>query len=171
MKKVFLAFLLLWLGGALASQKILIDGYYAEEGTNIETDSSIFISNLHAGGFVVDINNEKLTKERLEGYDVLILQNPSKVLEKEEQDAILDFVKKGGGLIVSGMWTKGSLGWVASSRESFNELVSNFGMVFEANAVDDVTNKAGCHCTPIIHTIKPHKTTEGIEDMVFLTLC
>lgn len=172
MKKAVLIFIfLLLMGYALASKRVLIDEYYAQENTFTEKDNTLFLGKLLALGYTVDINKEKLTGERLAEYDILILQNPARALEKPEQDAILHFVKRGGGLVILGQWTRGSIGWNDVSRESFNELTQNFGFTFDATAVDDNSNKAGCHCTPIVHMIKVHETTENVKNIVMYWPC
>lgn len=172
MKKVIFIFIfLLLIGYASASKRVLIDEYYAQENTLTEKDNTFFLGKLSALGYTVDINKEKLTRERLAEYDILMLQNPARVLEKSEQDAILGFVKKGGGLIILGQWTRGAIGWNDDSRISFNELAQNFGVTFDATAVDDNTNKAGCHCTPIIHMIKSHMITENVKNIVMYWPC
>jgi len=172
MKKAVLIFIfLLLMGYASASKRVLIDEYYAQENTFTEKDNTLFLGKLSTLGYTVDINKEKLTRERLAEYDILMLQNPARALEKPEQDAILGFVKKGGGLIILGQWTRGSIGWNDVSRESFNELTQNFSITFDATAVDDNSNKAGCHCTPIVHMIKAHKTTDNVKNIVMYWPC
>jgi hypothetical protein len=53
-----------------------------------------------AEGFTVASHAETLTKEVLDSVDVLVISGPFRALAAEEVEAVVDFIKAGGGLAV-----------------------------------------------------------------------
>ncbi|MFQ6088142.1 MAG: DUF4350 domain-containing protein [Candidatus Methanofastidiosia archaeon] len=147
---------------------ILIDFSHSSNKEQAQKNLSTFLYNLEEKNFEVEMSDVKLESLSLRDYDVLLLWAPSGILEDKEISLILEFVEKGGGLVVNGDW---NVSWKKESRDSYNKLVRNFGFKFQENAVDDRTNKAGCKCTPIIHVFESLEEESGIGNVVFAKPC
>jgi uncharacterized membrane protein len=155
--------------GSLQSYTIdvLVDVSHSTEQINAE-------NNLVAIGkllpeFTFDYNHDReLTESMLDKYDVVMMYEPYTELAPSEIEAVKTFVWEGGGLIVCG---EHDVAWNEPSRNSFNKLVSTFGIQFLSNAVDDPTDKKGCYCTPIIHNLVEHPLTAEVSQIVFYKPC
>ncbi|MFQ5891461.1 MAG: Gldg family protein, partial [Candidatus Methanofastidiosia archaeon] len=153
---------------AREEKTILIDFSHSSNKEQAQKNLSTFLDTLEKNNFEVEMSGVKLESLSLRDYDVLLLWAPSKILEEQEISLILEFVEKGGGLVVSGDW---NVSWKRESRNSYNKLVESFGFRFQENAVDDRTNKAGCKCTPIIHVFENLEEESGIKNVVFAKPC
>lgn len=150
----------------LAPRKVMIDVSHSMENVNAENNIAAIQALLP--NFTFHINDQPLTEARLKGYDLVMVYQPFSEIQDSEIDVLLDFVWEGGGLIVCG---EHDVGWNTESRTSFNKLTSTFGITFQSNAVDDPTDKKGCHCTPIIHNLAEHPVTKDITQIVFYKPC
>jgi hypothetical protein len=154
-------------GSLEAPQKrVMIDIYHSLEVVDPEVNM-MAISKL-LPEFSFESRNEELTEDLLEEYNVVMLYQPYKVLESSEIDAVVEFVRKGGGLIICG---EHDIGWNDDSRSTYNKLGKTFGIIFTSNAVDDPTDKMGCYCTPVIHNLAEHPLTENVTQVVFYKPC
>jgi hypothetical protein len=109
---LFLSLLLLLISPSpldpLARQKngrIAYDGYHHSLDSPFFEDDTLthsVLRYLQSIGYEVRILDEPLTPQRLEGYSILILETPEKNLSSLETEAVLDFVRGGGGLFVLG---------------------------------------------------------------------
>ncbi|WP_297499836.1 DUF4350 domain-containing protein [Thermococcus sp.] len=95
-------------------------------------------------GWNVEVNLKPLTYDRLKDYDVLILTNPKEPLTSEEIEAIREFVKNGGGLIVAGDW------YNHVNTESLNELLQGTGIRFEKTELMDDEENSGKPYYPFV---------------------
>lgn len=168
MRRIVIMILLLSFCGSVEAppKTVMIDVYHSLETVNPEVNMVAITKVLP--GFTFEIKNELLTEDLLEEYDVVMLVQPYKNLEDSEIDAIVEFVRKGGGLIICG---EHDVGWNDDSRSTFNKLGSQFGIIFSSNAIDDPTDKAGCYCTPIIHNFAEHPISENVTQITVYKPC
>lgn len=78
----------------------------------------------------VERNREPLTPARLASVDVLILKIPTAPYAPEEVDAVLDFVRNGGGV-----WLIGDHTDVFGSNPYLNQIAVPLGMKFQPDSV------------------------------------
>lgn len=147
-------------------KRAMIDVHHSMEGVKPEVNM-VAITKVLAG-FTFDIKDEPLTEGLLQTYNVVMLVQPYENLEDAEIDALTEYVRKGGGLIICG---EHDVGWNDSSRSTYNKLGKTFGVIFTSNAIDDPTDKMGCYCTPVIHNMVEHPITEGVSQIVFYKPC
>lgn len=171
MKRVVISALLLMVIGICGSveappKQVMIDIHHSVEGANPEVNM-VAITKILAD-FTFEIRDEPLTVDLLQEYDVVMLYQPYANLEDAEIDALVEFVREGGGLIICG---EHDVGWNDSSRSTYNKLGKTFGIIFTSNAIDDPTDKMGCYCTPIIHNMAEHPLTEGVTQIVLYKPC
>ncbi|MBU7026213.1 MAG: ThuA domain-containing protein [Theionarchaea archaeon] len=171
MKRVVISALLLMVIGICGSveaplKQVMIDIHHSVEGANPEVNM-VAITKILAD-FTFEIKDEPLTENLLQEYDVVMLYQPYANLDDAEIEALVEFVRKGGGLIICG---EHDVGWNDSSRSTYNKLGKTFGIIFTSNAVDDPTDKMGCYCTPIIHNMAEHPLTEGVTQIVLYKPC
>lgn len=74
-------------------------------------------------GFQVDIAGGKLTPQRLQGYQTLVMINPGQSFSSLERAAIVRFVERGGSFLALGEHTR-----EAKKRQAFNDLLGPFGI-------------------------------------------
>jgi hypothetical protein len=98
---------------------------------NIEGQYSKYATSLRSRNFeVASIEKGELTKDKLENYDILVVQNLGKQLTTEEISAIIWFVlQKGRGLFING------------GLESANQLSIPFGVTVDNGLLIDTTNQ------------------------------
>lgn len=171
MKRVVISALLLMVIGICGSveappKQVMIDIHHSVEGANPDVNM-VAITKILAD-FTFEIKDEPLTADLLQGYDVVMLYQPYGNLDDAEIDALVEFVRKGGGLIICG---EHDVGWNDSSRSTYNKLGKAFGIIFTSNAIDDPTDKMGCYCTPIIHNMAEHPLTEEVTQIVLYKPC
>jgi len=113
----------------------------------------------------VDRGNEKITPELLKRYDVLMLKTLTKPLQPEEIDAIVGFVRAGGGL-----WLVGDHTNVFGISEHMNPLARRFGMAYKYDATYDLhTGGLSVYRRPVI---LPHPTVQHMPPVfLFGTSC
>ena len=113
----------------------------------------------------VDRGSEKITAELLESYDVLVLKTLTRPLQQEEMDAIVDFVRDGGGL-----WLVGDHTNVFGISAHMNPLAQRFGMSFKYVATYDLTSGGLTVYRPSV--MLPHPTVQYMPPVfLFGTSC
>jgi len=113
--------------------------------------------------------------------DVLVIAFPKESYKPEEVEAIHEYVKKGGGLLVAGEW-----GDIYGNLYSLNEIVKEFGFEFQKDRVTDMVEsyaedvvimgeKVGQKKIPQFIKVKyfsPHSPiTKGIEKIILFAAC
>lgn len=171
MKRVMIVSLLLFISVCgsveMPPKRVMIDAYHSAEGAKPEVNM-VAITKIMAESFSFDVKRQPLTRSLLKEYDVVILCQPYNILEDTEIEAVVNYVRDGGGLIICG---DQDVGWNDSSRSTYNKLGATFSIIFTANAIDDPTDKMGCYCTPIIHNLTVHPLTEGVSQIVLYRPC
>ncbi|WP_324735597.1 DUF4350 domain-containing protein [Thermococcus sp. SY098] len=123
--------------------KVLIDSghnqYY-----NDEKMSSLINKIEEELGWKVEINRGTLTSEKLQEYNILIITNPRTDITDEEAQAIKEFVKNGGGLLILGDWYK------YVNTKSLNKVVEEFGIRFNKDELMDNDRNTGRPYFPLV---------------------
>ena len=170
MKRVVICVLLLvpaFCGSVQTPHKrVMIDAFHSLE--NVSPENNMVALSKVLPDYSFETRRDVLTYKLMKEYDVVVLYQPYNNLEDSEIEAVLEFVRKGGGLIICG---EHDVGWNDSSRSTYNRLGKNFGTIFTSNAIDDPTDKMGCYCTPIIHNLAVHPLTEGVTQIVMYKPC
>ncbi len=83
--------------------------------------------------YVVDIRKDPLSAELLKNYDVLVLKTPTTPYTPEEVEAVVQFVKAGGGLLLIGDHTN-----VFGMSTYLNRIARHFGFRFKYDATYDL---------------------------------
>ena len=107
---------------------------------------------------------EALTTEALSNVDVLILKTPTRAYEDVEIDAIEDFVRGGGGLVMIGDHTN-----VFGMSTYLNAIGERFGMRFVADATYGLGTMALTYYEP--PPLAKHPILEDIDFFSFATSC
>jgi hypothetical protein len=149
-----------------SEKKVMIDTFHSAAGANPELNMVALPKVLLE--FAFEVKREPLTDDLLKEYDVVMLYQPNGILQNSEIDALVSYVFEGGGLIICG---EQEVGWSETSRDSYNTLGRNFGIIFTANSIDDPTDKKGCYCTPVIHNLVEHPITTDVKEIVFYKPC
>ncbi len=95
-------------------------------------------------GWLVDVNNEKLTPETLSYYNVLIITNPRSDITDEEAQAIKEWVENGGGLLITGDW------YAFVYYRSLNKVTEEFGIRFNDDELMDDERNTGRPYFPLV---------------------
>ena len=95
-------------------------------------------------GWMVDVNNEKLTPETLSYYNVLIITNPKSDITDEEAQAIKEWVENGGGLLITGDW------YAFVYYRSLNKVTEEFGIRFNDDELMDDERNTGRPYFPLV---------------------
>jgi uncharacterized membrane protein len=113
----------------------------------------------------VDRNmNHTLNSTLLSSYDVLIIKCPTSLFSDDEINAIVDFVKNGGGLYLIGDHTN-----VFGMNFYLNQISERFGISFRYDATYELgTGKTSTYKPP---HIVPHPIVQNMEEFNFLTSC
>ena len=112
--------------------------------------------------------NEKITKEILENVDLLILGNPiNDFFSSIEIKYVIDFVRKGGGLLLVSEYGADHL-----QRTNLNDISRKFGIFFEKNLIKEM-NSNNKNCTSILHiqNLAKHRITKNIREMIIGGAC
>ncbi len=167
MKKyaIALVILLLSLNFVSAEKTILVDKYHDTNNWwgDPEGTGSILAQELSSIGFTNKVNTDPFTDDTLKDVDIVLLWGTDNPLEENEITALKKFVERGGSLLVL---ASHEYDMIETTRNSVNALLESFGVRVMKNGTDDPTNRQGCSCTPIIHNLSEHPTTEGIESII-----
>ncbi|MHA1687824.1 MAG: hypothetical protein ACTSUN_00550 [Promethearchaeota archaeon] len=152
------------------SERITIGLDYSHNNPLILETSSYneFIDFLFASNYQLSkIETGFYSIEILEQYDVIILSTPINAkLEPAEIDALEEFVKLGGGLLIAS-----SSGGDYSNNTNLNDLTSRFGFKFVSDEIFDSMNYVVLQKRLILDDIKPHVITELVNKAVFSNAC
>ena len=108
-----------------------------------------------------DIISDEITPGILKEYDILILKTPTPY-SKHEVNAIVDWVKSGGGLFMIGDHSD-----FCGTNTSLNQIARNFGIEFEFNSV----NAADGSVSTYERGRLPHPCLRYTPQFEFLTSC
>jgi tetratricopeptide (TPR) repeat protein len=143
--------------------KILFDEYHAEVDTDIEIPD--FLQELRKKGYTVDFSKKQITSVLLSEYNVFVIFNQVESFSEDEVEAVVSFVKNGGGLIIVG--ENGGYIRGRGILETVNEVPTIFGIKFNMNYVADRKTNAGDICWPVISTFADHPVTKGVKRVVY----
>jgi hypothetical protein len=129
---------------------------------------SDFFQFLFASGYKVGKIQAGFTSlTKMKEYDAIILSTPrNTMLNNEEIENVIKYVKKGGSLLVIS-----SMGGDLKNRTNLNEVTENFGFEFNSDEINDSMNYAMLQKRPLISKFTPHIVTEQIENVVFSSAC
>jgi hypothetical protein len=108
------------------------NGHIAYDGFHHKLESAFFENDtlthstlryLDAIGYHASVLNQAITPKSLEGTSILILETPEQKYSRQEIEAIVDFVKKGGGLFILGDHTN-----IYDCYLNLNPILQNFGL-------------------------------------------
>ncbi len=110
------------------------------------------------------VNFEELTPALLDTVDVLILKTPTRAYSESEQEAVLEFVHKGGGLYTISDHTD-----VFGMSTFLNEITQHFGFIYNKDTVFDLntTNDQFWEQQDVI----PHPAMQHLPWYRYLTGC
>jgi hypothetical protein len=112
----------------------------------------------------LDRNFDVITPELLDKYDVLILKIPTSPFSGSEVDAIIQFVKNGGGLYLLGEHTN-----VFGSSAFLNPIAENFKFSFRYDVIFDIETKfVQLYIPP---ELMPHPIVQHMPPFLFETSC
>jgi len=148
-----------------AEKTILVDKYHDTDNWwgDPQGTGSILFQELSAMGFNNKVLNDPFSQDTLNGSDIVVLWNPNNPLDDSEITALVKYVEGGGSILVLGSH---EMDMIEPTRESINSLLEHFDIRIMKNGTDDPTNRKGCSCTPIIHNLSKHPTTEGINSII-----
>lgn len=157
--------------------RILFDEYHANWKPSLQF--SKFILTLEREGYISHFSNEKIDSYTLASYNVLVLLTPSKDFESYEKEAIKNFVRNGGTLIIFG-----EAGWVAKPEgivAPTNSISTMFGIEFNNDTVIDPERENQIPDTEttmrdeerfvIIRTFDRHPVTYNIFNFGYIEGC
>ncbi|HUU77692.1 MAG TPA: DUF4350 domain-containing protein [candidate division Zixibacteria bacterium] len=144
--------------------KIFFDETQKERG-KINTNYSILRDALRNEGFQVEVYNDFPISEKSLKCDVFVFACPDgSKLAKNEIDAIINFVERGGGLLAIG-----NAGGDRGLRTNLNEVLNKFGIDLLSDQVkDESNNEFNMPTHPIIRDIKNHPVTQGVSEIVIV---
>jgi len=131
LRNLFAIAVILLLTTSVHAERILF--YEISSGQySIEKDYSEFANELRKRGFeVASIEKGEISKEKLENYDILIVQDLGKQLSTDEISAIIWFVLQNGrGLFING-----------GGKEKANQLTIPFGATVDSGLLIDTSDE------------------------------
>ena len=144
--------------------KIFFDETQKERG-KINTNYSILRDALRNEGFQVEVYNDYPISEKSLKCDIFVFACPDgSRLSKNEIEAIINFVERGGGLMVIG-----NAGGDRGLRTNMNEILNKFGIDMLSDQVkDEVNNEFNMPTHPIVKDIKQHPISQGVAEIVIV---
>jgi len=127
-------------------------GPMAPQGASLATLPGI----LEARGYTLTVWDTTLDADALARHDVLVVMNPTAAPSREEQDAVWEFVMRGGGLLVLGDHTN-----IQGVMEPANALLGPCGIELAFDSAIPLVDRwtwYGC-----IRAL-PHPVTRGLRD-------
>ncbi len=125
----------------------------------------------------IEKNTNQLSEELLQDYDILVLGFPREELQPREIRNIINFVEKGGGLLIlheHGEYTR-------YFPNNINKLSGHFGIIFNTDIISDksqhykIKNKeylGGINEeTPKINNFLNHPILEGVKEFYIIRGC
>ncbi|MHA1489689.1 MAG: Gldg family protein [Promethearchaeota archaeon] len=105
--------------------------------------------------------------EKLKQYNCIIVSSPkNSFLSLEEIDILVEYVKNGGGLLITS-----SKGADLANQTNLSELTQRFGFEFVQDEIFDSVNYINLQKRPLLTKFKPHIITEQIKKIVFSSAC
>jgi hypothetical protein len=147
--------------------KIFFDETQKERG-KINTNYSMLRDALRNEDFLVDIYNDFPIAEKSLKCDVLVFACPDgSKLAKNEIEAVVNFVERGGGLLIIG-----NAGGDRGLRTNMNEVLNKLGIEMLSDQVkDDTNNEFKMPTHPVMKDIKNHPICNGVSEIVIVAGC
>ena len=144
--------------------KIFFDETQKERG-KINTNYSILRDALRNEGFQVEVYNDYPISDKSLKCDIFVFACPDgSKLNKNEIEAIINFVERGGGLMIIG-----NAGGDRGLRTNMNEILNKFGIDMLSDQVkDEASNEFNMPTHPIVKDIKAHPITQGVAEIVIV---
>ena len=112
----------------------------------------------------VEVASEPLLSDLLSKYDIVMLKTPTMPFSPEEIDALVEFVRDGGGL-----WLLGDHTNVFGTSTYFNQLIGHFGLRLRYDSTYDLRSMGlSLFERPRIF---PHPTVAFMPPFLFATSC
>ncbi|MCD6168212.1 MAG: hypothetical protein J7J33_02755, partial [Caldisericia bacterium] len=109
-------------------------------------------------GWLVDVNAQPITLDLLSKYNVLIIPNPKSDITEKEAQAIKEWVRNGGGLLITGDWYK------YVYYRSLNKVTEEFGIKFNDDELMDDEYNTGKSYYPLVGEFNfVHPTTRFLS--------
>jgi len=108
-----------------------------------------------------DVISGEITPDLLENYDILILKTPT-MYSQREVGAIVDFVKKGGGLFVIGDHSN-----FCGTSTALNEITKHFGIEFQFDSTSNFKSGLSLYKRGRV----AHPCVKYMPEFDFLTSC
>jgi hypothetical protein len=108
-----------------------------------------------------DVVSERISDEILNNYDILIIKTPSQYLP-QEVDSIVNFVEKGGGLLLIGDHTN-----FAGTSTNLNRIATRFGIEFGFDSVNTIKGELYHYSRGLL----PHPCAIFMPSLDFMTGC
>ncbi len=127
--------------------KILVDEYHQQGQHHLEfwNDTLLLRSTLNASLFQFKTLDSQIKLDSLRNFDILVIYYPSMSYAPEEVEAIREFVRSGGGLLIIGENDPNLLGNV-------NEIASLFNVKIQPSTSSDTVN-AQCIKSPLTYKV------------------
>ncbi|MFH1055435.1 MAG: hypothetical protein V1744_05005 [Candidatus Altiarchaeota archaeon] len=131
---ITLALIVCFMAGSVSAKRVLFYEIGTAKTYAIEGDYSKFAEELKKKGYeVASIEKGEVTKEKLENYDILVVQEINKQLTTSEISAIIWFVlQKGRGLLING-----------GGQSKANQLTIPFGATVDNGLLIDTSDMIG----------------------------
>jgi hypothetical protein len=119
------------------SPNILFDVGHNEELALTIPELTKLVELLEANGMTLSSTYEPLSEEELSQFQVIVLGNPLDALfDSQEIDALVSFVKSGGGLLMVSGATIFGKGGDAARNTNLNQITKKFGFEFAIKALN-----------------------------------
>jgi tetratricopeptide (TPR) repeat protein len=125
---------------------------------------------LETRGYDVEYSGEWMNSLSPSKYDALVLFIPYRYFHDEEKNAIREFVKNGGGLIIFG--EHGGYTGYRDILPSINSISTMFGIEFNEDVVrDEEKNRNDNSCQAILGTFAFHPVAARIDEIGYICGC
>jgi len=150
------------------NQKSICFDYSHNNRLQIEnTAYADFIHFLFTSSYAVGKITTGITPDKLKSYNVLVLGSPfESFFTPYEIEIIVEYVKKGGGLLVIH-----DDGGDELNETNVNELTTIFGFKFNPDMLSDSMNYVRQQNRPIITKFEKHYVTTEVEEFVHASGC
>ncbi len=159
---------------ALVLSVVLIDDAHQNEndfdGYDVTDFYATLISTLQGMGYTVKLASTAGFSPSISTYGIVILPAPFQAYTNDETQALVNFVKNGGKLIMMGDWG----GYAESANTNLNNLSSALGagITFNMDTVyDDTNNYNGNSEWPVTSEFVSHATTNGLSSIAYILGC
>lgn len=152
---------------------ILIDDVHTNEndfdGYGINEFYGTLISTLQGMGYTVKLASSAGFSPSTSTYRTVILPAPFDAYTNSETQALVNFVKSGGKLIMLGEWSS----YGNSAKTNLNALSNALGagITFNMDTVYDNTNYYTYQYWPLVSNFVSHPTTSGVSTIALIASC